>query len=84
MMENTQIELFEDVDFTVDYINKQLIFPIVDDVNQNCILKENDKLEVVYTPNIEDTGIALGYYVKRDKTDHQCTIKQNYIEYKIG
>lgn len=81
---DNETELFEDVDFSVDYINKQLIFPIVDDVNQNCILKENDKLEVVYTPNLEDTGIALGYYVKRNKTDHQCTIKQNYIEYKTG
>ncbi len=81
---DNETELYEDVDFTVDYVNKQLVFPVVDDINQTSILKLGDKLDVVYTPNIEDTGIAIGYYVKRNNTDHQCKIKQNYIEYKVG
>lgn len=76
-------ELHEDIDFTVDYVNKELVFPILDDANQLSRLSINDTLDVVYTPNIEDTGIAIGYWCNRDDTNHQCRIKSNYIEYKV-
>ena len=49
----------------------------------NTILNVNDKLEVVYTPNLEDVGIAIGYRAKRTNKDKQMIIKPNYIEYKV-
>ena len=75
-------EKYEDVDFTVDYISKTIKFPVVDQYN-NTILNVNDKLEVVYTPNLEDVGIAIGYRAKRTNKDKQMIIKPNYIEYKV-
>lgn len=76
-------ELFENVDFTVDYVTNEIVFNIAEDSTQLSILEVGDTLDVVYTPNIEDTGISIGYWVNRDKTDHECIIKPNYIEYKV-
>lgn len=81
--QDNEKELYEDIDFTVDYNNKELVFPIVSNDNQSSILQVNDTLEVVYTPNLEDTSIAIGYHAIREDTNHQCTIKPNYIEYKV-
>ena len=75
-------EKHEDIDFTVDYVNKLIKFPVVD-ANNNTILNANDELEVVYTPNLEDSGIAIGYRGKRTNKDKQMIIKPNYIEYKV-
>ena len=76
-------ELFEDVDYNVDYSTKELVFPIINSDEKSCILNENDTLEVIYTPNLEDTSIALGYSAHRETTDYQCKIKSNYFEYKV-
>ena len=76
-------ELIEDTDFTVDYTKGLLVFEIIADDDYSTILNANDTLEVVYTPNLEDTGIALGYTCTRGNTDKQVTIKQNWIEYKV-
>ena len=77
-------ELIEDTDFTVDYTKGLLIFNIVNDETNGTILNLNDNLEVVYTPNLEDTGIALGYTCTRgDNTDKQVRILPNWIEYKV-
>ena len=77
-------ELIEDTDFTVDYTKGVLIFDIISDDEYSTILNANDTLEVVYTPNLEDVGIALGYTCTRgENTDKQVTIKQNWIEYKV-
>ena len=78
-----EVELNEDIDFTVDYNSRELIFPILNQSNQTSILQLNDVLDVVYTPNLEDAGIALGYRVVRKDTNHECTIKPNFIEYKV-
>ena len=75
-------ELHEDIDFTVDYINHKITFPVLDN-NSTTILNAGDKLVVIYTPNLEDTGIALGYRAKRTNKDKQMIIKPNYIEYKV-
>ena len=75
--------LYEDIDFSVDYINRELVFPIVDNDEEKSILTVNDTLNVVYTPNLEDTSIALGYRAKRTKLSNQCNIKPNYFEYKV-
>lgn len=77
-------ELIEDSDFTVDYTKGTIIFDIVSDDEFSTILNANDNLEVVYTPNIEDVGIALGYTCTRgENTDKQVTIQPNWIEYKV-
>lgn len=77
-------ELIEDTDFTVDYTKGLIIFDIISDDDYSTILNANDSLEVVYTPNLEDVGIAIGYTCKRgENTDKQVTIKQNWIEYKV-
>ena len=77
-------ELIEDTDFTVDYTKGLIIFDIIADDDYSTILSANDNLEVVYTPNLEDVGIAIGYTCKRgENTDKQVTIKQNWIEYKV-
>lgn len=77
------VELREDIDFTVDYTAKTINFPVenVDDVSTR--LNKNDELIVVYTPNLEDVGIAIGYRAVRTNTDKQMTIQDNYIEYKV-
>ena len=77
-------ELIEDTDFTVDYTKGLIIFDIISDDEYSTILNANDTLEVVYTPNLEDVGIALGYTCTRgENTDKQVRIKQNWIEYKV-
>ena len=77
------IELREDIDFTVDYTAKTVNFPVenVDEVSTR--LNSNDELIIVYTPNLEDVGIAIGYRAKRTNTDKEMIIKENYIEYKV-
>ena len=71
----------EDIDFTVDYTNHTINFPSLNN-NSETILNAGDKLVVVYTPNLEDTGIALGYRAKRTNKDKQMIIRNNYFEYK--
>lgn len=81
--EDNETELYEDIDYAVDYDANDLVFPIVNNDNQSSILQVNDTLEIVYTPNLEDAGIAIGYRAIRQDTNHQCKIKPNYIEYKV-
>ena len=81
---DTERELIEDTDFTVDYTKGLIIFDIINDDDYSTILSANDNLEVMYTPNLEDVGIAIGYTATRgENTDKQVTIKQNWIEYKV-
>ena len=81
---DNEIELIEDTDFTVDYTKGTIIFDIINDNDYSTILNPNDTLEVIYTPNLEDIGIALGYTCTRgENTDKQVRIKQNWIEYKV-
>lgn len=75
--------LYENIDFEVDYVNREIVFPIVADATNDCILSLNDTLEVVYTPQLTDTSIAIGYRAKRTSSDNQCIIKPNYFEYKV-
>lgn len=82
--QDNEKELVEDIDFTVDYIAKELVFPIVEDITQRSILKENDTIDVVYTPNLENTGIAIGYRFNRSNLSGQCSIKPTrFLEYKV-
>ena len=77
-------ELIEDTDFVVDYTKGMLVFNIVSNEDHSTILNLNDSLEVIYTPALEDTGIALGYTCTREgNTDKQVRILPNWIEYKV-
>lgn len=78
-------ELIEDTDFTVDYLEKRIVFTILNPNTGQTVLSLNDIVTVVYTPNIETTGLAIGYYAKRKESalNKQCTIKPNYLEYKV-
>ena len=75
-------EILEDVDFTVDYNTNELIFPVLNTDDESTLLNLNDLLEVVYTPSLDDAGISIGYYAKRENIRKQCYIKPNYIEFK--
>ena len=75
-------ELHEDKDFTVDYSQKKIIFPVQNVDNVSTILNAGDELSVVYTPNLEECSISIGYHGKRTNKDKQMIIKPNYIEYK--
>lgn len=61
-----------ELDFNIDYISSQ---PTID--------MEGDVLVVVYTPNLDDTSICIGYNATRTNTNKQCTIEDYYIEYKV-
>ena len=75
-------ELIEDVDFTIDYNTHELVFDIINNNDKSTLLKLNDIITIVYTPNLDDSGISIGYYAKRENIRKQCYIKPNYIEYK--
>ena len=75
-------ELVEDVDYTVNYDTQELCFDIINNDDKSSLLSLNDKLSIVYTPNLDDSGISLGYYATRENIRKQCYIKPNYIEYK--
>lgn len=76
-------ELREDVDFTMDYINNQLVFELDSLTGKVLSLNVNDIIEVVYTPNLDDVGVSIGYRAKREDTSKNMIISPNYIEYKV-
>lgn len=77
------IELYEDVDFTVDIYSRELVFEVSNVDGTSTVLGLGDTLEVVYTPNLKTDAISIGYYAKRTNKDMQCDIKNYYIEYKV-
>lgn len=79
-----EMELFEDIHYTVDYLSKELVFSIQDDINEKSILTENSTLEIVYTPNLDDVAISIGYRAHRKNVQGQCRIPQTrFVEYKV-
>ncbi|WP_405286325.1 hypothetical protein [Methanobrevibacter sp.] len=82
---DNEIELIEDEDFTVDYINNRVHFLVINKDDDKAKIKLNDTVTIVYTPNLDDTGISIGYYAKRPDSalKRQCKIYPNYIEYKV-
>ena len=75
-------ELKQDRDYTIDFNRKEIVFPVVNTDNESSILNLNDKLEIIYTPNIDDNGISIGWYAKRTNLLKQVKILPYYIEYK--
>ena len=76
-----EISLHENIDYTLS--EKDIILDITNFDGESPIISENDTLKIVYTPNLDDNAIAIGYYAKRENTDKQVSIKPNYIEYKV-
>ena len=75
-------ELKQDRDYTIDFNKKQIVFPVVDTDNESSILNVNDRVEIIYTPNIDDNGISIGWYAERTNILKQVRIYPYYIEYK--
>lgn len=79
------VEYLEDIHFTVDYLKNRVEFPVIDVNQSKTLLNENlgKDMHVVYTPNLDDAGLVLGYRGIRTDTSKQMRIKDNYIEYKV-
>jgi hypothetical protein len=69
-------ELYEDVDFTVDYINKKINFYYTD-------FNPGDIVTIRYTPNLTDTGLGVAYRMTRTNLNNQAYILPNYWQYRV-
>ena len=76
------IELTEDVEYTVDYSQKQVQFNVIYSDEESTALAVGDLIRIVYTPNLDDCALSIGYHAKRTNTNKKCTIHHNWIEYK--
>lgn len=77
-------EYVEDIHFKVDYVNKRIEFPVNDGDNTTMLNDLLDKeIRIVYTPNLEDSGLIIAYRGIRENKDKQMWIYDNYIEYKV-
>lgn len=77
------MSLRENVDYTYDLETHEIVFEILSTIDNSTILSLDDVIEVVYTPNLDDTSICIGYNATRTNTTSQCTIEDYYIEYKV-
>lgn len=75
--------LVENIDYTVDLYNNELIFKINNIDGVSSVLEIGKALQVVYTPNLEDNQLAIGYYAKREDTSKQVYIEDAFFEYKV-
>lgn len=78
------VSLVENHDYFYNIDTHEIEFPILTEGTQSSILNLYDIVEVVYTPNLDDTSICVGYNVTRTDTNVQCYIDDYYIEYKVG
>lgn len=78
----SEIELFEGFDYVLDLDSNEIEFNVSNVDGVSSILTIGDTLEIVYTPNLQATGLSLGYWCTRENTDKQVRIKNSYWEYK--
>ena len=76
------IELTEDVEYSVDYTTKVVTFKIIYTDDETTMLEPGDHVRIVYTPNLDDSALSLGYHFKRTNTSKQANVSSNWIEYK--
>lgn len=76
------VELKQDRDYSIDFNKKEIVFPVINTNNESSRLNINDKIEIIYTPNIDDNGISIAWYAKRTNLLKQVKIEPYYIEYK--
>lgn len=79
--DGSQVELVEGLDYNI-IDNKSIMFEIAVFEDDNPTITLNDKVIIVYTPNLDDNCISIGYSASRTNTDNQVVIDSNYIEYK--
>lgn len=77
--EDEPISLKEDLDYYYDINTHEII---LDEDEMRTVLLQGDVLEIVYTPNLDDESICVGFNATRKDTTKQCTIEDFYIEYK--
>ena len=75
-------ELKQDQDYSIDFNSKEIVFPVINTDDESSRLNVNDTVEIIYTPNIDDNGISLGWYAERTNLLKQVRILPYYIEYK--
>lgn len=78
-----ELVLVEGKDYYLEINSNVLVFNINNTDMVSSVLKVNDVLTVVYTPNLNDNSIAIGYHAKRTNSNRQVKIKENFIEYKV-
>ena len=78
-----ETQLVQGRDYDIDLTKKELVFYVNSNDGVSSALSLNAVLTVVYTPNLNDERIAIGYHAKRTNTNNQVRIKENYIEYKV-
>ncbi|MBR0272355.1 MAG: hypothetical protein IJQ68_10290 [Methanobrevibacter sp.] len=76
-----ELNLYENIDYVLS--EKNILLEITNFDGESPIIAEGDIIKIVYTPNLDDNAISIGYYAKRENTDKQVNIKPNYIEYKV-
>lgn len=69
-----EIELVEDVDYTVDWDKKAVT------LNNSNAFPVGTKVTIKYTPELKDSSISLEYRLNRTNTDDNIIIKPFYIE----
>ena len=67
-----ELELYEDIDFTVDYDHKKL------KLNYDNF-STGDIITVKYTPNLPDVGLGVAYRMNRTDSNNQAYILPNYF-----
>ena len=78
--DGTEYSLVENIDYILN--EKTIVLEIINFDGESPIISVNDIVKVVYTPNLDDSSISLGYYAKRSNNDNTVEIQPNYIEYK--
>ena len=78
-----EVILTENVDYTVDATAKKIVFEQVGSDGVSTRLNLGDKITLVYTPSLEDSGISIGYHATRTDKGKEVYIEPNYIEYKV-
>lgn len=73
---NDDVEMVEDIDFTVDYMTG-VITPTSSWTGKT--------LQIKYTPNLPDTGLSIVYRCTRENTElnTQLSVQPNWMEYKV-
>lgn len=69
---DSETELYENIDFTVDYDNSKILLNY-DNFNTG------DVIQVKYTPNLPDIGLGVAYRMTRKNGDSQVYILPNYF-----
>ena len=75
-----EYQLIENIDYHIE--EQAIILDIVNFDGESPRIQLNDIITIVYTPNLDDNSISLGYRASRINTDDKVVIEPNYIEYK--